>query len=157
MRRAHERMRALARLGIDADVVRLRCPDGGVADEARLVERLVPLIRGADWCVAPWEADGHPDHDATGHAAATACAATGVRLARYPVWAWHWARPERDELPWPSLHQVALAAADVAAKHAAIEAYQSQIAPLSDVAGDEAVLPEAVVARFRRAFEVVFA
>jgi hypothetical protein len=27
------------------------------------------------WCLAPWELDGHPDHDAVGRAAATACSA----------------------------------------------------------------------------------
>jgi LmbE family N-acetylglucosaminyl deacetylase len=117
----------------------------------------MPLLHGADWCLAPWERDGHPDHDATGLAAVLACTATGVRLVRYPVWAWHWATPDGDELPWPSARRIELASEDRAAKRAAIAAYRSQVAPLSSAAGDEAVLPPGVVSRFQRSFELVFA
>ena len=37
------------------------------------------------WCLAPWELDGHPDHDAVGRAAATACSAYRLPLLRYPI------------------------------------------------------------------------
>jgi len=156
IRRADERRRALALLGVTADVFRLGVPDGGVALATGLAERLIPLVRGADWCLAPWELDGHPDHNATGIVAAIACGATGVRLVRYPVWAWHWATPDGDDLPWPRAHRVELGGDDVIAKHAAIAAYRTQLAPLSHAAGDEAILPPHVVAHFHRPFEVVF-
>jgi LmbE family N-acetylglucosaminyl deacetylase len=156
IRRAEERRRALRLLGVMADVVRLGVPDGGVARASDLAQRLIPLVCSADWCLAPWERDGHPDHDAAGIAAVRACAATGVRIVRYPIWAWHWATPDGDELPWRGARRVELAADDLAAKHAAIAAYRSQLAPLSRAAGDEAILPGHVVSHFQRPFELVF-
>jgi len=151
IRRAGERAQALAALGVTADVVRLGYADGQVDDG--LAARLVPLLRRADWCLAPWQHDGHPDHDATGRAAARACANAGVELARYLVWAWHWAEPAR--LPWGRARRIRLSPEDVAAKRAAIAAYRSQITPLSPAPGDEAILPPAVRARFERPFELV--
>ncbi len=153
--RAAERERALAALDIAAlDVIRLGIRDGGVA-ASDLAARLAPIVRGAELCLAPWERDGHPDHDATGRAAIAACASAGVRLLRYPVWAWHWASPASDDLPWPRARRIALDADTIAAKRAAIAAYRSQHAPLSAAAGDEPILPAAVLARFERPFEVV--
>ncbi|HEY0193767.1 MAG TPA: PIG-L family deacetylase [Kofleriaceae bacterium] len=152
--RAAERAAALVALGVDAEVIRLGIPDGGVANDA-LAARLAPVIDRATLCLAPWERDGHPDHDATGRAAIAACASAGVRLLRYPVWAWHWASPASDDLPWPRARRIALDADTIAAKRAAIAAYRSQHAPLSAAAGDEPILPAAVLARFERPFEVV--
>lgn len=152
VRRADERDLALRRLGVRAEVIRLGQPDGGVRDAA-LVPRLIPLVRDADLCLAPWEHDGHPDHDATGRAAIAACASAGVALVRYPVWAWHWAEP--DQLSLGQARKITLGPAAQRAKRAAIAAYQSQIAPLSAAPGDEAILPPAVLARFARPFEVV--
>lgn len=154
-RRALERAQALRELGVAAEVVRLRCPDGGVAHVADLAHRLLPYVLGADACLAPWERDGHPDHDACGRAARAACAAAGVALLQYPVWAWHWASP--GDLPWARMRRFALSADARAAKQRAITAYRSQIAPLSATPGDEVILPPAVLARFERPFEVVFA
>jgi LmbE family N-acetylglucosaminyl deacetylase len=154
--RAAERSRALAALGLaNIAVIRLGVPDGGVADAAGLIEAIAPRLRGADVCLAPWIHDGHPDHDATGRAALDACARAGVVLVQYPVWAWHWARPASDDLPWARARTVALDRDALAAKRAAIAAYRSQIAPLSAAPGDEAILPPAVRARFERSFELV--
>lgn len=171
--RAREREVALGRLGLGAAdrehgetllalgrihremahvrVTRLRCPDGGVMRETRLGDWLEPLLANATHCFAPWEFDGHPDHDASGRAAAIACARTETELVRYPVWAWHWATPR--ELPWPDARRIALDAEALAAKQEAIAAYHSQIAPLD---GAPIVLPPDVLARFRRPYEVVF-
>jgi LmbE family N-acetylglucosaminyl deacetylase len=171
--RAREREVALGRLGLGAAkrehtetllalgrihhemahvrVTRLRCPDGGVMRETRLGDWLEPLLANATHCFAPWEFDGHPDHDASGRAAAIACARTETVLVRYPVWAWHWATPR--ELPWADARRIPLDAATLAAKQEAIAAYHSQIAPLDSA---PVVLPPDVLARFRRPFEVVF-
>ena len=37
------------------------------------------------WCLAPWELDGDPDHDAVGRATAAACSAYRLPLLRYPI------------------------------------------------------------------------
>ena len=144
--RAGERALALARLGIAARVTRLGCGDGRVAACAELPALLAPLVFGASLVVAPWDRDGHPDHDATGAAAALACRAAGVRLVSYPIWAWHWATP--PELPWTRARRIELSPRVREAKAHAIAAYRSQL---------DDILPASVLARFHRGCEVVFA
>lgn len=152
-RRRAETTEGLRRLGLGAAPVhRVGLPDGGVAGrEDELTEQLCDLTTGADWCLAPWRADGHPDHEAAGRAAARACAATGARLAEYPVWAWHWATPGDDAVPWSDMARVDLPPDVVAAKTWAIAAFRSQLE------GDLPVLPAPVLDRFRRPFEVLVA
>jgi LmbE family N-acetylglucosaminyl deacetylase len=156
-RRAGERLSALARLGLaNARVVRLEVADGAVADCSCLEALIAKHLTGGDWCLSPWRRDGHPDHDATGEAAVAAAAERGAYLAEYPVWAWHWAAPASDDLPWGRARRVPLSVSAARAKHDAIAAHVSQIAPLSDQPGDEVALGEAILAHFRRDFEVVF-
>ena len=70
-RRTAETTAALRELGADsAEVIRLRFPDTGlplILDELTAV--LSNLARGFDVCLAPWEKDGHADHEAVGRAA----------------------------------------------------------------------------------------
>ena len=76
--------------------VRLELPDGAIAAHERELEgRLTSILQAGDWCLTTCAWDGHPDHEATGRAAAAAAHATGVDVAEYPVWAWHWATAER--------------------------------------------------------------
>lgn len=152
-----ERAEALARLGVpDAEVIRLHVRDGGIGAAEGLPEMLEEHLRRASLVIAPWHRDGHPDHDALGDAALAVTRRLGKRLLQYPVWAWHWARPGTEDLPWSRARRHRLGADVLAAKRASISAYRSQVAPLSDAPGDEAVLPDAVLDRFRRPFEVVF-
>ena len=95
----------------DADVVRLRLPDTGLAArEDEMADRLGELCAGFVVCLAPWEADAHADHEAAGRAARRA----GLEMLSYPIWVWHWASPGDRRVPWPQACQVALTA-DVAA------------------------------------------
>ncbi|PSK87487.1 LmbE family N-acetylglucosaminyl deacetylase [Murinocardiopsis flavida] len=157
-RRHEERRAALRRLGAhDTEVVRLGLPDGGVAAaEAEVATRLNDLCAGFDLCLAPWEADLHPDHDATGRAAKTASAAAGTPLARYPVWMWHWARPDQPEVPWDTAHRIALPPHVRRRKAAAIDCFTTQIAPLSEHPDDAAILTPEMLAHFTRDAETVF-
>ncbi len=108
-RRAAESEAALGALsggrpgGITA--YRLHIPDGSLArNEDVIAERLAGLLQRGDWCVATWEQDGHPDHEATGRAARAAASSAGARMLSYPVWTWHWAdaaRPPVDDRPPP--------------------------------------------------------
>ena len=155
--RRDETAEALRRLGVgDTPVVHLGQPDGGIDEEAvaaALTARLTP----GRWCLTTWRGDGHPDHEAVGRSAATACAATGARLLEYPIWAWHWAEPGDDRVPWPRARRLDLPPAARRAKEAAIQAFPSQIHDLGPAPADAAILPPPVLARFRRSFEVVFA
>jgi LmbE family N-acetylglucosaminyl deacetylase len=155
--RRSETADALTRLGLGEAVVhRLGQSDGGI-DEAAVARDLTALLTPGRWCLATWRGDGHPDHEAVGRAAARACEVTGARLLEYPIWMWHWARPDDPDVPWPRAHRIDLTAAAVAAKQAAIDAFPSQIAPLGPAEADAAILPPHVLARFTRPYETVFA
>ncbi len=155
--RTAETHAALEALG-GPEHLRLHLPDGGLtAGEQPLAEALAPLLGPHDWCVAPFEADGHPDHDAAGRAAASACALTGARLVSYPLWAWHWASPGDPRVPWDRAVRLPLPAGALARKQAALACYPSQTAPLGPAPEDAAVVPPAVLAHFQRPEEVLLA
>lgn len=158
-RRVAESRRACAVLGLP-EPVRLGMPDGRVADdEVPLAFALTEMLGAADpdtWVVATWRGDGHPDHEACGRAAATACAASGARLIEYPVWAWHWATPGDPRVPWQRRRRIALDRAELVAKREAVAEFATQIAPLSELPGDEVILPAWVVERLVSDEETVF-
>ncbi|MFD0799779.1 PIG-L deacetylase family protein, partial [Streptomonospora algeriensis] len=157
-RRRGERARALRRLGAHgAEVVRLGLPDGAVA-RARdgFAERLRELCSGFDVCAAPWPGDLHPDHEAAGATALAAAAANGMRTLLYPVWMWHWARPDHPDVPWESARRIDLPPWVRRRKAAALDCFATQIAPLSTDPADAAVLKPPMLAHFGRDHELVF-
>lgn len=131
-------------------------PDGQVADhEAELcaeVVRLIDLDGATTLLAAPWRADRHPDHEAAGRAAATACARTDATLLEYPIWLWHWGVP--DDVPWSRLRRLDLPPAARRAKAHAAAQHVSQTRPLTDEPGDETLLPAPILARFERDTEL---
>lgn len=159
VRRARERTSALEVLGMrDVQLLRVGLPDGDAAGyEAILTTLLGDLLGPDDWCVATWRQDGHPDHEASGRAAAAAAATAGCRLLEYPVWTWHWAAPADERVPWDRARRIPLPAALAAAKRAAAGEYRTQVQPLSEDAADAAILPPGVLERLLRDFETVFA
>ncbi|QZY29285.1 PIG-L family deacetylase [Nocardioides coralli] len=140
---------ALDRLGAEIALVRRGLPDGEVAAaEDRCVADLCRLVgdgRGV-LLLAPWRRDGHPDHEAAGRAAAAAAARTGARLLEYPVWFWHWGRP--DDAPWSTMRRVSLPPDALAAKDRAIASHRSQVRGLSVQEGDEPLLGPDLLAHF---------
>ena len=155
--RVAETERALAALGLPPAVRRLGLPDGGRgALQAPVTEALADLDPGS-WLLGPWSGDGHPDHEAVGRGCVEAAARTGARLLAYPVWAWHWARPDDPRVPWRRARAVPLPAPVREAKARAVAAFRTQVAPLGPGPADAPVLPPTVLARFARPYEVVFA
>ena len=146
--RGEEARLAAEVLGADR-VQRLELTDGDVeSSQELLTQHLVETVgdgRGTV-IVAPWRRDGHPDHEAAGHAAAAAARRTGADLWEYPVWFWHWGAP--DQAPWLSLHPFELDEEALGAKRRAIRAHASQVAPLSTLEGDETLLTEEMLAHF---------
>ncbi len=137
---------------------RLHLPDGGLtAREDELIRALAPLLGADDWCIAPLDGDGHPDHDSAGRAAAATCAATGARLLSYPLWVWHWAAPDDPRVPWERALRLPLPAQARRRKREALACYPSQTEPLGPAAEDAAVVPPSDLAHFLRAEEHVFA
>ncbi|MET9256505.1 PIG-L family deacetylase [Streptomyces sp. NPDC003717] len=156
--RARELRDALDELGArDAEIVRLRLPDTGVADhEERLTGELSRLLAGAALCLAPWTGDVHGDHEAVGRAALAAAEAASVPCRLYPVWLWHWAAPDDPRVPWETASRIDLPPAVRVRKHAAVRRFTSQIRPLGPGPEDAAVLPPEELAHHLRGWEVVF-
>jgi LmbE family N-acetylglucosaminyl deacetylase len=90
----------------------LALPGCGVGEAELDVVAALSEIVGFDpdpagsWVLAPWQHDGHPDHDAVGRAAAIVCQAYRVRLVEYLVAAWGSTGSHR--IPWPRARQLPL-------------------------------------------------
>jgi len=153
--RPRETQCALARLGVDAEVLRLGLPDGGLALlREPLAVRLAALLSPADVVFTTWRRDGHPDHEATGHACAFAAARTGAALYEVPVWGWHWAAPGDPRVPWHRVRVLALDPAALRRKRAAVQAFTSQLLP-DPSTGHGPVLRDSTLARAARPFELL--
>ena len=155
-RRRSERLTGLHRLGLpNASLVRCGLPDGRVErHEHALADCLAGLLGPSDVVIASWRLDGHPDHDATGRAAASACAAVGCRLVEAPIWMWHWASPDDDRVPWQRLAALPIEPRFLLRKQAALDAHESQLAARSVALGP--VLDAAICRRARRPCEYFF-
>ena len=152
VRRADERARALADLGVfeQTEVVRLGLPDGHLADHATmLTERLHELAGPV--LLATWRHDGHPDHEAVGRAAAAVARQRHLRLIEYVVWAPH--RQRIDHRTGGRLRTIELSPPTLAAKGRAVAAFRSQIDPSPD---GHPVVSTDLVERLGHGHELVF-
>jgi LmbE family N-acetylglucosaminyl deacetylase len=154
--RQHELRRATGVLGVSPPTP-LGLPDGELADhEDQLADSLAEILGGAGtrpWCAATWRGDGHPDHEAVGRAAATACARTDAVLLEYPIWMWHWASPNDPAVPWDRAHSVPAPDWALIRKRDAAQCFRSQF---ESSAGSPPVLPPFVLPRLMALGEVVF-
>ena len=176
IRRAEVRA-AVGRLDPSAVLRQLDIPDGAVAAHGdRLAAEIRSLVGdcafspdtpGPDssgsagpagtWIVGPWRHDRHPDHAAAGEAAQQVAQSAGARLLEYPIWAWHWARPEDGTLTPEMMAGLDLPADARDAKQRALAEHRSQVEPLSDEPGDEAVVPQWFRDHFGRSRELFVA
>ena len=151
-RRTAETTAALRALGASAvEVIRLGLPDSGVAArEDKLAATLAPLVEGFDLCLAPWEHDMHPDHEAAGRAARQA---GPTSLYTFPVWMWHWASPGDPRVPWDRAVRIPLPTRAASRKRAAITCFASQTEDRGHGLGP--VLTPGMIAHFTRPMEVL--
>lgn len=161
---------ALEILAPGATRSRLGLPDGDLAAHEPAVSLALTDLLSADTAAgtgdvliaAPWRGDRHPDHAAAGAAAVAAARALErreqpgrrVRVVEYPIWLWHWGEPV--DVPWDRTVVFQLSKERRHQKAAAMDAHRSQVEPLSNRAGDEALLSAQVLAHFNRPFEVLF-
>lgn len=157
--RPQESADALACLGLPLEEIqwlRAGIPDGGVArQEAQLVSFLEQHLQTTDVVFSTWGQDGHPDHEAVGRASAQACAKVGAQFHEVPIWAWHWADPEDERLPWDRARKILLDPTTQACKRHAVRAFASQLQGDPGI-GLAPVLPEGVLERLLQPFELVF-
>ena len=155
--RRSELRRATSHLGL-ASPTSLGLPDGRLCDhETGLADTLGALLselRPGAWCAATWRGDGHPDHEAVGRAAAVAAQRAGAKLLEYPVWMWHWARPNDTAVPWHRMARLAPDLAAVARKRVAAQEFQSQLTGYDP--DTDPVLPPFALRRLLAVGEVAF-
>jgi LmbE family N-acetylglucosaminyl deacetylase len=69
-------------------VTRLGLPDGRIAHHVnRLRNAILSLARGKLTLIAPYEHDGHPDHEAVGGVCLEFARSQQLPIARYSIWA----------------------------------------------------------------------
>ncbi|MEF2977663.1 bifunctional PIG-L family deacetylase/class I SAM-dependent methyltransferase [Subtercola sp. YIM 133946] len=129
-----------------------RTPVEGVRPDAAAAAP--PQGAGRTLLVAPWRGDGHPDHRAVGDAAAWLADRFGFELLEYPVWLWHWSRPDDSATPWADFVSLPLSEWSAVSKDQAISAHRTQVEALSAAPGDEALLHATFLANFDRDDEI---
>ena len=127
---------------------RLGMPDGNIALHELTVERAIKTrLPPNATLIAPFEHDGHPDHEAV----ARICIALGqrrnVQVLRYPIWAWHHSSPGAWQVG--DFVRFPLDAVSRRAKARAIRCFASQL----DSGSSHAVMPEHVLSYFNRPYE----
>ncbi|NEB81962.1 PIG-L family deacetylase [Streptomyces sp. SID14478] len=155
-RRRGELAAALAELGPLPTPVHSGLPDTALErHEDEAVAAIVDVLSatGADLCVAPWDGDLHSDHEAAGRAARRACRATNTTLWSFPVWMWHWARPQDTRVPWQRTAVVPLQPEALDRKKKALARFVSQLEE-RDPGGTPVLSPEEI-AHHTRPFETV--
>jgi LmbE family N-acetylglucosaminyl deacetylase len=140
---------ALRKLSLNhVSVLRLALPDGKVAQHVnRLRNALLALLDTSITLIAPFERDGHPDHDAVGEVCVSLSRTHGIPVARYPIWTWHHTDPAAfRDAPWV---RFALSLEARRAKARAAECFASQLNP----PGLAPIVPRHVLAHFERPYE----
>lgn len=133
-----------------------RLPDGGLADRAAALRRLLEEAAGrwrAEAIWTTWRGDPHPDHAAIGAASRDVGRALGLEVVEFPVWTMTWLRPADVRDVGAELVHVPLDPANDAARDAALRRYRSQLEPLRD--GWPPVVPARALARHGRQYLVV--
>jgi LmbE family N-acetylglucosaminyl deacetylase len=124
-------------------------PDGRVRQhENELGEALILCATPTTTLIAPYECDGHPDHESVARVCLDVAAERRLAIARYPVWAWHHAGP--NLLRTGRWVRFGLSPRARRKKAHAIRCFESQLAaPARDP-----ILPPHVLTYFHRRHEV---
>lgn len=151
--RRQELLQALRRLSrLHVQVERLGLNDGNVSQHGnRLRDAILSLCEPGTILVAPYERDGHPDHEAAGGVSLDIARDYAIPLLRYPIWAWHHADPRSlQPLRWV---RFPLSEGAKRAKRRAIQCFESQLRPRRGLP----IVPAHVLAHFDRPYEAFIA
>ncbi|SJN37901.1 Methyltransferase type 12 [Microbacterium esteraromaticum] len=157
--RRHELLDAVADLAPSAAVHFAGFPDGGLREEAAEVRRyarglLASVKQVPSTVLAPWWEDGHRDHRVLGEIVRDLRTST-LRVFGYPIWFWHWGDPKAASTEgW---HTLPLDESTRSSKARALRRHRSQLEPLSERAGDEAIIHAEMLRHFQREHEVFIA
>lgn len=124
---------ALERMGIDARMVRLGLPDGGLPLHEKTLAGRLP-IEPNDTVFVTWRHDGHADHEACARASLAACRTAGAACVEFPVWSLVPSHPAHARLRHRTLQEVRVPAELSLAKRHAMSAFASQLMADGDTA-----------------------
>jgi LmbE family N-acetylglucosaminyl deacetylase len=125
----------------------LGLPDGHVDVREPQLERLLGFhLRGVATLIAPYERDGHPDHDAVGRVCRRLARRNRTRLLQYMIWGWH--QSDVSAFRPPHFVRLALGQREQQAKRRAIACFRSQLE-----GGAGAIVPPHVLPYFDRPYE----
>jgi LmbE family N-acetylglucosaminyl deacetylase len=127
---------------------RLGMPDGNVVSNESSLERAIKTWLPTDaTLIAPFEHDGHPDHESVGRVCMMLGQRRNINVLRYPIWAWHHSTPEA----WRHGEFVRFELSTEAqlAKSRAIRCFASQL----DASESHPVMPPHVLSYFSRPYE----
>jgi LmbE family N-acetylglucosaminyl deacetylase len=131
------------------EIFRLGMPDGDLTNrEVELAQALTKCLPDGAIMVAPFEYDGHPDHEAAGRACRTAARIRGLRIVRYPIWAWE--RSPSQLLMERAPVRFVLGSHAQQAKLNAVSQFRSQIEPRPG----GAIVPAHMLGYFSQPYEV---
>lgn len=154
--RPQESLAALEVLGIteQVSIVSLELSDGDVfAEQDKFNGKLATIIQPDDILVTPFMRDGHPDHEATGQVVAAFAKQHNLDCYQVLIWAWHWAKPADDRIPWDSAVRLDLSAEQLARKTQAIDCFASQTT-VDESTGNPPILSAQTIARISQLWEV---
>jgi len=148
--RDHELKRSLQVLGGGRIALhRLGLPDGRVRHHLNALGDALRLHAiPTTTLIAPYEFDGHPDHEAVARVSLELAAERRLEIGRYPIWAWHHATP--DLLRAGRWVRFRLSPRAQRQKTDAIRCFVSQLA----APAREPILPPHVLPYFHRRHEV---
>ncbi len=131
-----ESQRALAALDL-ADSLSLRIrelflPDAHVKSfRTELESKLREEIDSQCVVIAPYDQDGHTDHDEVGACARKLAAEVGCELYFFPVWMWFWRKPE-ESVRQEAFMKLFMSTDELSRKNMAMRCFESQILPTSE-------------------------
>lgn len=144
---------ALRQLNTRATFDVLGLPDGGLSEHVAFIRHhITELVLAAPkplLLVAPLHNDGHSDHDTLGLVARNVGKHLNVHVAEYPIWYWHWAKPQNSQ--WKSWQR--LPDPPQFDRSALGDLYPSQTTALSGYAGDEAIVSTNFLEHFQRSYD----
>ena len=130
------------------NIERLGLPDGRVTDHRnRLRNAIRRHVNHSGTIIAPYERDGHPDHEAVGEICMEIAQMEHIPIARYPVWTWHHTEPEALKTSRWGLFPLTPAAQR--AKKRALQSFRSQLRP----SRGPPIVPPHVLEHFHRPYE----
>jgi len=154
--RAQESVAALKALKIAQQVTttHLDLTDGDVfSQKVKFINQLTDLIHPDDILVTPFVHDGHPDHEVTGQVVADFAKTHHLPCYQVLIWAWHWAQPNDQRIPWQNAFRLDLTADELQHKSAAIFCFTSQITT-DQSTGNPPILSAKTIARISQRWEV---